>query len=118
MCLDYITKRADEMPAAAIGYKEVIPTCDGRFTPFWRGTSRMYAGLKGGWAVSDEEMSLPYGMYPRTYQCGVHAYAEKKRFPYNGTVKVLLRGPICEGEEQRRRVLVYREMTILEEVHD
>jgi len=86
-----------------------------------------------GWGSCEE---IIHAITNEKYEAGVHAWGSQgaadrtyRRWeeyykeaivggePFGMVkVKVLLRGPICEGEQDGEHVVVYKEMSILEEV--
>lgn len=136
MCLDLITKRAEEMPAAAIGYKVVRPIPGPRYQPLYFPIKKINTKgdgclRGGGWAISDLDAEGHYlsgtarDLHGNTYPPGVHAFTGPDDYHLflsgfgqekQVMVRVMLRGPICAGRQSGMPVVVYREMTILEEV--
>lgn len=116
MCLSEIIKRADDMPAEAIGKKILRKTPDNRYKPLYYTEGIPGTSIGQGWAMPDDAEPLWIDR-ENAYLPGVHAYQDGVALKLAGerVVRVRLRGPIAEGFEGNLRVLVYREMTLLEE---
>ncbi len=133
MCLDLITHTVEDLPDAVVAYKAVrayhSPTKRGYpqrgYLPGVRGTDMQEPKTPGqGWALRDDAYWITAGTN-QDYLPGVHAYltpmdayreADARFDPLCVVVKVYLRGPIVAGRQNQRPVVVYREMTIIEEL--
>jgi len=145
MCLDTITRTADDMPDACIAYKSVRKQIEGGklmgYFPHIMSITRKGLGTTDSpsmsWGMPEERGAIPIRFFPYTnYRAGVHAYLDKehaiqkaiqpvtiekwfdqpKTYNIMACVMVLLRGPICEGREDTQTVVVYKECTILDEI--
>jgi len=129
MCLDTITKsEISPLQPAMIAWK-LVRKIYGKYFPAQMLDPFYACGYECGWG-SNERKELSVTNEP--YEAGVHAwkYMSSADFTYYRweeytahfshlnvvKVKVLLRGPICEGTQDSEHVVVYKEMSILEEV--